>query len=167
MGTPSGRPTRLKMFALSVSLVLLVLASTQGRRSRAQVHRGAEGKAHSSQAAVEHFATEEEPIASILAQLRALRGRIETLEMREKVLRRQARALCQDIGRLEGLLDGAAGTQVRPSYGLQIDRVARTGGRPDPHDAMVSMAGLVAVWRQIDAILAKLDEITTALSGPS
>jgi hypothetical protein len=32
---------------------------------------------------------------------------------------------------------------------------------------MVSMAGMVAVWHQIDAILAKLDEITTALSGPS
>jgi hypothetical protein len=155
------------MCVLSISLVLFVLISAHGRHSGAQVHRGAEGKTDFPQPAAKPSPTEERPTTEILAQLRSLRGRIETLEMREKVLRRQARALSHDIKRLEGLLGGASGMKTKDPKGLDIDRVARTGGRPDPRDAMVSMAGMVAVWRQIDAILAKLDEITTALSGPS
>ena len=167
MRAPNGRPTRLAMYVLSISLVLLVLISTHGRHSGAQVHRGAEGKAGSSPPAARPSATDEGSVRKILAQLKSLRGRVETLEMREKILRRQARALSYDMKRLEGLLGGTSGMKAIGPNGLNIDRVARTGGRPDPRDVMVSMAGMVAVWRQIDAILTKLDEITTALSGPS
>jgi len=150
-----------------MSVVLLVLISGHGRHSGAQVHRGAEGKTDFPQPAARPAPTEEGPVTEILAQLRSLRGRIETLEMREKVLRRQAHAMAYDVKRLEGLLGGAAEMKAKGARGLHIDRVARTGGRPDAKDAMVSMAGMAAVWRQIDAILAKLDEITSALSGAS
>lgn len=99
-------------------------------------------------------------------QLGLLRERVETLETRQRVLRRQARAMAYEIERLEGLFGGAAGLRAGDPRRLDIDRVARTGGRPNAKDAMVSMAGMLAVWRQIDAILDKLDEVTTTLSGP-
>ena len=75
--------------------------------------------------------------------------------------------MAYEVKRLEGLLDGVSGVRDGGPSGSGIDRVIRTGGRPDTRDTMVSVAGMLAVWRQIDAILAKLDEITTALSGSS
>ena len=86
MGTPNARPAWLAKCALSMSLVLLVLISSHGRHSEAQVHRGVQGETDFPQPAAGPSATGKGTVTEILAQLRALRGRIETLEMREKVL---------------------------------------------------------------------------------
>ena len=166
MGRPNGRPTRLVLCVLSISLVLLVFGMIHGRECRAQAHRGADRQTDFPQPAAKPSPTGEGSFTEISAQLRSLRGRIETLEKREKDLRRQARSMTHEIRRLEGLLDGTSGLGDRGPRGVDIGRVTRTAGRPDARDPMVSVAGMVAVWRQIDAILAKLDEITTALSGP-
>ncbi len=166
MGRPNGRPARLVWGVLSVSLVMLVLAASHGRPSRAQDHRGADGKTDLPQSGAKASPTEEGPVKGIQAQLRSLQGRMESLEAREKALQAQARSMADEIKRLEGLLDVDRGLRGKGPRGAAIDKVTRTAGRPDARDAMVSVAGMLAAWRQIDAILAKLDEITTALSRP-
>ena len=165
MRGPNVGATRLLVSVLSLSILLLIFGTLDGRDSGAQVDRGAGGKREAGRAAVKAAPTAEGPSTELWVQLKLLRSRVETLEMRQKSLRRQSRAMALEIERLEGLLGGAAGLRAGGPKRLNIDRVARTGGRPDAKDAMVSMAGMLAVWQQIDAILAKLDEVTTALSG--
>jgi hypothetical protein len=166
MGKPNGRTFRLFVGVLSLSILLLICSRIGGRESEAQVHRGADGKTDSSRTAVTPAAGAERVSTELQVQLRLLRSRVETLEMRQEVLRRQARVTAQEIERLEGLFGGAEGAGAGGLRSPAIDPVIRTGGRPDAKDAMVSMAGMLAIWRQIDAILDTLDEVTTALSGP-
>ena len=166
MRGPNVGATRLLVSVLSLSILLLIFGTLDGRDSGAQVHRGADGKKREAgRVAVKAAPTAEGPSTELWVQLKLLRSRVETLEIRQKSLRRQSRAMALEIERLEGLLGGVAGSRAGGPKRLDIDRVARTGGRPDAEDAMVSMAGMLAVWRQIDAILDKLDEVTTALSG--
>ena len=45
-----------------------------------------------------------------------------------------------------------------------IQKVARTGMKPDKNDALVSVAGMLSVWDQMDIIMDKLDEIIAVMS---
>jgi hypothetical protein len=165
MGGQNVRATRLLVSVLSLSIFLLIFGTLDGRDSGAQVHRGGDGEMEADRAAVKAAPAAGGPSTELQVELKLLRSRVETLEMQQKILRRQSRAMALEIERLEGLLGGAAGWRAGGPKRLDIDRVARTGGRPDAKDALVSMAGMLAVWQQIDAILGKLDEVTTALSG--
>ena len=50
---------------------------------------------------------------------------------------------------------------------LKIENVTRfAGGKPEPRDMVVSINKFSITWKQIDAILDKLDEITHTLSRP-
>ena len=91
---------------------------------------------------------------------------IDGLEQRERSLRIEKETLIQEIslvGKLtENALAAASGDQLGR---ITIDKVKRVGGgRSGEKDMMVGVVELRAVWKQMDYILDKLDEITELLS---
>ena len=84
--------------------------------------------------------------------------RIERLEKNVKALSTLNQSMLEEIRRLNRVVEKRL---VKKSH---IDKVNRTGGRPNEKDGAVDVAGLVALWHQMDILMAKLDEIVAKFS---
>jgi hypothetical protein len=102
------------------------------------------------------------------SEIAKLKGRLDVLESRGRVLRNKYRDLIEEMSLLKNHTHRAialkAGDRKRS---LKIEKVNRfTGGRSGPRDMMVSVSQFSITWNQIDTILDKLDEITDMLALP-
>ena len=84
--------------------------------------------------------------------------RIERIEKSVKALTALNQSMLEEIRRLNRIVEKSL---VKKSH---IEKVKRTGGRPGEKDGAVDVAGLVALWNQIDILTVKLDEIIAKFS---
>ena len=91
---------------------------------------------------------------------------IYDLKLRERELRLEREMLLQEISLARKLAEKTlASASDGQAAGVTIEKVKRvTGGKPEKTDMMVGVVQIEAVWKQIDYILDKLDEITESLS---
>ena len=95
-------------------------------------------------------------------QIAELEARLQATESRAMVLQSHYGDLNRQIALLNGEIREA--TDDRKSD-FAIGKVARfAGGKPGAKDMVVSINKFSITWKQIDAILDKLDEITQTLS---
>ena len=94
---------------------------------------------------------------------------INDLKQRERAFRIERETLIQAISLMEKLPENALASASGGQTGrVSIEKVKRViGGRPGKKDMMVGVVELGIVWKQIDSILDKLDEITDLLSERS
>ena len=84
--------------------------------------------------------------------------RIESLEKIVKDLTALNQSMLREMDRLNRLVEKSL---VKKTH---IAKVKRIGGRPHEKDTMVSVAGFLALWNQIDILMVKLDEIIAKFS---
>jgi hypothetical protein len=84
--------------------------------------------------------------------------RMERLEKSVKALTALNQSMLGEMNRLNRLIEKSL---VKKTH---IEKVKRIGGRPHKKDTMVSVAGFLALWHQMDILMAKLDEIIANLS---
>ena len=91
---------------------------------------------------------------------------IDDLKLRERELRLEREMLLHEISLVGKLAEKTlASVSEGQAAGVTIEEVKRvTGGRPGKTDMMVGVGQIEAVWKQVDYILDKLDEITELLS---
>ena len=106
-----------------------------------------------------HVETEISEAAAGTEKVSAFSSKIAELEREVRGLKQMNRSMAQEMTRMNVLVEKAL------ARGSGIGHVKRTGGRPNEKDGAVSVAGLLAVWTQIDMILDKLDEIIAKISN--
>jgi hypothetical protein len=84
--------------------------------------------------------------------------KIDRLERTVAKLESQNDFLRKELSNLNSLCKQAK------TRGAGIQKTVRTGSRPDKNDTMISVAGMLSVWDQMDIIMDKLDEIVAVLS---
>jgi hypothetical protein len=89
--------------------------------------------------------------AKLLRRIDRLESKVAKLESRNDDLLRELSSLQSQCKQARAKSTG-------------IQKVARTGMRPNKNDAMISVAGMLSVWDQMDIIMDKLDEIIMVLS---
>lgn len=154
---------RNPLFLLSACVVLAIflLFNDRGLHAGTETRHELETSEEELDSIREKSPQREEPRKSTSEDLSRLQRRLGQLEIRYKDMAREVARLRNDLARLSSTYGSQEG-------GPRIGRVRRiTGGRPSERDGMVSVAGMVATWQQLDLILDKLDEIATTLSQKS
>jgi hypothetical protein len=102
------------------------------------------------------------------SEISQLKGRLDVLESRGRVLRSKYHDLTEEMSLLKNHTHGVISLKACDrEKSLKIEEVHRfTGGRTGPRDMMVSVSQFSITWNQIDTILDKLDEITHMLALP-
>lgn len=96
-------------------------------------------------------------------KLDSLEQKVVVLQQVQEQLLRNNEVVRQEIKRLEMLLEKRNDPEGSAPRGKEpIESVKRlTGGRPAAKDMMVSPVQLNEVWKQLDMIMDKLDEISS------
>ena len=158
----------LPKILLTIVIFTLCLIIFQGMQTRAQtpIKSGEIGKR--IEPTPEAFSELAAQLNQASSEIAMLKGRLDVLESRGRVLQNKYRDLTEEISLLKnhthGVIALKAGDRKRS---LKIEKVHRfTGGKPGSRDMMVSVSQFSITWNQIDTILDKLDEITHMLALP-
>ena len=164
---PSGNMDLPKIL-LTIVIFTLCLIIFQGMPTRAQTPIKSGQIEKRIEPTPEAFSELTAQLIQASSEIAELKGRLDVLENRGRVLRSKYHDLTEEMSLLKnhthGVIALKAGDRKRS---LKIEKVHRfTGGKPGSRDMMVSVSQFSITWNQIDTILDKLDEITHMLALP-
>jgi septal ring factor EnvC (AmiA/AmiB activator) len=154
-----------KALLTTVIFSLFFLIILQGMYSIAQTHKESGTVEKHVARAPETFLVLKGNSKQASSEISKLQRRISEIERKQEDLQNKNMEMTENIAELRDLIKAFALKSEHQERKLNIEKVKRTaGGRPATRDAMVSVKQLSIVWRQIDNILDKLDEMTNKLS---
>jgi len=158
----------LPKILLTIVISSLCLIIFQGMPTRAQTPIKSGQIEQRIEPTPEAFSELAAQLNQAFSEISELKGRLDVLENRGRVLRSKYHDLTEEMSLLKNHTHGVIALKAGGrKKSLKIEKVHRfTGGRTEPRDMMVSVSQFSITWNQIDTILDKLDEITHMLALP-